>query len=34
MNNSVYGKTINKEVNARLVNNAKKYKAYKNEFLE
>ena len=28
MNNSVYSKKIN----ARLVNNAKKYKAYKNEF--
>ena len=29
MNKSVYGKTIN----ARLINNAKKYKPYKNEFL-
>ena len=29
MNNTVYGKTIN----ARIVNDAKKYKTYKNEFL-
>ena len=29
MNSSVYGKTIN----ARLVNNAKRYRAYKNQFL-
>ena len=33
MNNSNYGETIKKKMNARLVNNAKKYKAYKNEFL-
>ena len=30
MNSSVYGKTIK----TRLINNAKKYKPYKNEFLE
>ena len=30
MNNSIYGKRIN----ARLINNVKKFKLYKNEFLE
>ena len=33
MNNNIYGTTVTKKINARLGNNAKKYKTYKNEFM-
>ena len=35
-NKSVFGKSmenLSKQINSRLINNAKKYKAYKTEFL-
>ena len=33
INNSFYGKTVKTKISSRLVNNAKKYKAYKNKLL-